>query len=607
MVTYLYAPKFRTAVTHGGTYYHDVIEGRIQREENGFDSATLFIDNTDCLQYSTKITAGDAIEVQVKDAADAVYISIFNGIVSIANPILGNSHIVKVKCLGAGYGFGDTVCAQEYGSTSRNPTLDTISEILTDANNGILPKWVNKILGSATDSGFSYTNTIEDIAGTIPYYVSPYKPCNKAVDDVCDILTALKAGAAGPHWIVDTNSRFLLSTVGAHSAAVIAAGWDTYYGGSAATATLVQDRDFTNYTFEKLKTEGNYILYYGTWRRPSNGDGWTENNCNAWGCGGDNTLSNDAAKYKVNAYSIRNTNDAEFATQLDFWYPLAKTAAWNFTSFTDFNTPAINFYALRNDAATNIKVLLQSWTGGALDGSYYTVLTTDMAAVDTWYHFSFPVGPYSNVQSYYKGFVWTEDGSPSWSHIDCARFSCNMLTDDYLCVDGLHFGDAAVCRVAKNSTSITANKLKVKVITDRIGKDDSLVASDATGTMAQMAYAELLKRQTTPTVGEFTTSMIKDVLPGQLFHVHAEKVPAGTFNIDMNMRISKLVHFWTIDSANTSFTLTSDVTNSEARTRYGDWNTVFAAARPDMQDRQASSIKAGDMDIRVTKLEKDYP
>ena len=125
--------------------------------------------------------------------------------------------------------------------------------------------------------------------------------------------------------------------------------------------------------------------------------------------------------------------------------------------------------------------------------------------------------------------------------------------------------------------------------------------------MARMAYAELLKAQTTPTVGEFTTSMVKDVLPGQLLHVHAQKTGAATFTVNMDKRIQKLAHAWTKDGATTTFNVTSDVTNSATRTRYGDWNTVFAAVRPDMQDRQATSIKGGDMDIRITKLEWDYP
>jgi hypothetical protein len=289
------------------------------------------------------------------------------------------------------------------------------------------------------------------------------------------------------------------------------------------------------------------------------------------------------------------------------WYPSAKTAGWDFSGFTDFNTPNINFYFRRSDTATQIQVYLQSWTGGALDGSYYTDFTSDIAAATTWYHESYPVGPFYNVQDQFKGFTWTEDAAPNWAHIDAVLFHAHMGQNKYFNVDGLHFGDAAVCRTAWNSTSVTANKVRMKTITDNIGKDDSLKVTDDSGLMAQMAYAELLKLQTTPTVGEFTTLMIKDVLPGSLLHVHADKKFNLAFNVDMDMRITKLVDIWDPKEVTTTSTVTSDVTNSTTRTRYGDWNKMAEMIRPDMQDRQASSIKGGDIDIRLARLIKDYP
>jgi hypothetical protein len=78
--------------------------------------------------------------------------------------------------------------------------------------------------------------------------------------------------------------------------------------------------------------------------------------------------------------------------------------------------------------------------------------------------------------------------------------------------------------------------MKIKVITDNIAKDDSLVASDDTGVMARMAYAELLRAQTTPMTGTFTTPIAPDALAGQLIHVHAKKKSDGTFAIDKNFK-----------------------------------------------------------------------
>ena len=57
---------------------------------------------------------------------------------------------------------------------------------------------------------------------------------------------------------------------------------------------------------------------------------------------------------------------------------------------------------------------------------------------------------------------------------------------------------------------------------------------------------------------------------------------------------------------NTTLTLTTDLTNSSFRSRVNSWNTVAQALRPEFQDRQATNIKAGDVDIDVPILGVDY-
>jgi hypothetical protein len=52
--------------------------------------------------------------------------------------------------------------------------------------------------------------------------------------------------------------------------------------------------------------------------------------------------------------------------------------------------------------------------------------------------------------------------------------------------------------------------------------------------------------------------------------------------------------------------VTTDVTNSHARSRYEDANKMYAAIRPEYQDRQATNQKTGDLDIRIARLEKAY-
>jgi hypothetical protein len=52
--------------------------------------------------------------------------------------------------------------------------------------------------------------------------------------------------------------------------------------------------------------------------------------------------------------------------------------------------------------------------------------------------------------------------------------------------------------------------------------------------------------------------------------------------------------------------ITDDLTNGRARLRYEDVNKQWSAIRPEFQDRQASSIKASSIDLRVARLAENY-
>jgi hypothetical protein len=104
--------------------------------------------------------------------------------------------------------------------------------------------------------------------------------------------------------------------------------------------------------------------------------------------------------------------------------------------------------------------------------------------------------------------------------------------------------------------------------------------------------------------------MIKDILPGQWVHIHAKPDSAGAFKVNADFRVTEIIHTMIpkqTDGYKTQLTLTDDLTNSHPRRSFADWNAVIAAQRPNYQDRQAASIKAGDVDITIQRLEKDYP
>jgi hypothetical protein len=614
-MSYRYMMSPRQQVTVGTEVFTDrrCISADVTRLENGFDTATLtFFDDYSDL-YPGLIDVGDSVLIQVKDANDAAWTTLFNGVLRFPIlPLSSTGEVIQLKCLGSGYPLSECALAQEYGQQSRNPTLDTLQEILTDGTNGVIPKWVNKIMGGSVDSGYSInTDNVEAITGTIPYILSPYKPVDKFLGDLSDLVTAIKAGTAGPHWIVDTDSKLRVKLVDATQS-----GWTKYYGDSQAVSAVYQGIDFSEFNFEPVGPEANYIVYYGQWRRPSSGDAWTENSAASWGTetGFNTTFADEATTKIVNAKSVKlifNASDSD----LDGIYPASADAAWDFSGFTDFNTPTLNFYVAANNSSANPDIFVQLCTDTA---NYFTFNLHDTITATTapFYHISLPIGPYYNLPSNTTENKWTPSGSPDWSDINFIRFYwVAPPVGGAIYVDGLHFGGAAISRVAKSQdATITSEGLKVRVITDDQGKDDSLIDGDDSGLMGKLAYAELLRLRKSSVVGSFVTPMIKDLLPGQWMNVWAKKNAIATYNIpstsqtanNHDMRVTKLTQHIGVDGFKTYETATNDLTNSRPRGRWEDLNKQFAAMRPEWQDRQASSIKAGAIDIRVTPLVCEY-
>jgi len=406
-----------------------------------------------------------------------------------------------------------------------------------------------------------------------------------------------------------------MTTVGNHHAGAVSNGWTTYYGGSQAKATLEQGLDFISFNLQKLMPEANYIIYYGVWRRPSGGDGWTEGNAANWliedaappNNGSIIVLSDDASVHQVGSKSLAAINTSDPPVGIGYYsWPHNKAAAWNFNIGTNIKIPFLSFWVRTSDWAVG-QWYVRLCTDSSNYFEYY--LTPDLTVSDTWYYYHCPIGKYWTQAGNRSptNFSWTVAGSPNWANINYIQFKLHGGADIYQYVDGLYFGDIPVCRVAKNSTNITNNKLRFKLINDDVGKDDSLNASDDSGVIAQLAKAELLRCQTTPIVGSIAVAFIKDLLPGQLLHIHAKKTASGSFNINEDMRVTKIEHVFNKSGFLTNPTLTDDLINANVRQSFTEINTVLKAIRPEWQDRQASSIKAGTVDTTVPILEKDYP
>ena len=601
-------PMFK--VTFGATsYINDKIFDNIEVPmiENGFDQATIVADNSTSLVPSV-IAPDTATTIEVKDRADASYTKLFSGIVRFPNVDVGqppNPKKVTAVCWGAGYPLSQMTCSEEYGSQSRNPDRDSLRGIINNATIGLIPKFVNEYNNSGNTSGYAIDADdarITDLTGSILYLLFPDKPVNKCLDDLIDLHTAISAASslAGPHWRVDADSQLRVKRIG-----VSQTGWTNYYGDSQANATLT-DADILSSQFQPMGKEANLIKYYGLWQRPSSGDSWSNYPDNttlraAWGYNAYTTITTDGTAI-VGGQSIKYTPSGGDLTS---WYPTGKDADWNFSVFSQFMNPTLRFYVRTQGRGVlkNNQLRLVDTNGVAFIADF----TSTIAADDTWYNIELPIGPfYRQIKT---ANTWTTvdlGGTFDWAHVDYLQPE-SISGSGNMFIDGLYFGGIPILRVAREKysseggtlgeivTGVCVNPVKIKVITDNTAKDDSLVASDDTGMMAQMAYCELLRTQKVGVTGCIVTPMIKDLLPGQLLYYSSK-----------DWRVTKHTPIISKSGYLSRIEVTDDVTNSHTRASYDSINRLYASIRPEWQDRQASSLKSSDIDIRLVALEKAY-
>lgn len=590
-------------VTIGGTVY-EAISFDVTRIENGVDSANVWLSDRRSINYPTNFTAPKTVKIEVKDASESAWTTMFNGKSIYALPILSmDGEIIQLKCAGNAYGLTKMLAAYEYGSDALGTGYDTIAEIIGagDATNGILHKWVNHLKGdTAVASGYAYTSTLEAIAGTINYMNFPYKPANKCIDDLCDLVTAIKAGGAGPHWFVNTSDALYVQLLTSTTA-----GWTLYYLDSAANATLTQDVDFKEYSFEKMDKEANYIVYAGDWRRPSTGDAWSENTSSLWTeTAGTFADTAGAEPYKVGSYALKLTSDVtNFATA---YYPAAQNMALDATLFKEDDIPHLSFYwRQEEDSVTGIYIAM------CKDAThYYDVDFYDASQVaDQWYKFNVPFGDYwRNEKTDWK---WVSEAlGGDWSAINYIEISAAMLSGEICYIDGFNM-NGRIIRIASQTAGYSAaDPCLMKLITDDVGKDDTLTSGTPgttdTGVMARMAYAEYLRCNSTPIVGDISVPMLPDLLPGQRLHIHAKPNAGGTYQIDADMRAYEMVHVATQNGFFTNLKLTNDLTNTHTRRRHSDLNKIYGDMRPEFQDRQASNLKLGALMYDVPTFIETY-
>jgi hypothetical protein len=586
----------------------------VHRPENAVSYVELVATDTDGVNYIGRLDKFTVVKVSFRYGS-AGWTQVFEGTVEKVGPLLspGEGQTVAAVAYGYGAALRSTHNDNRYGAQISS-SLDTPTEIWDD----IVDNYVNKSFGGAV-TNYALTKTkIKTIASpTIPFIDGKYRKNIDLINLVAGLYTADQAGSASVHWFVDPSKNLWIDSIGAHT--VDTANWPTWWRTNQAGSTLTEGVDFHQSTFiTRADDFANKVVLFSDLRKPGY-DYWTEDSGGAalWGNDGltsitdDNTADVDPGApvtpgFIVGSHSVKF--DPNGAVAGYGYYPSGASADWDITAMGSEHTiPFINFYSLHYNLTTATTYIMLSNNDTARKTDYFAATWLDWQTDPnyTWKSVAIPIGPYWESATESRGFRWSTTGSPVWTDIDTVEFNINGAgTDGFLLIDDLHFS-GKIIREAYNSTSIAAVNEYQKPLHMTVAIDDSLQASDASGTAGMIAYQELLRRQTTPVVGQIIIPLAEDALPGQLIHAHGDEQSGGAFRVDSDMRIKEVLH--TVGGGQPAYTtldVTDDVLNTHA---YGFSDLVQTWQKAFYLDPEARNLRGGGVDTLITRLSKDYP
>jgi len=602
-------PQFKLECS-GKSYINDqALQIQLVRPENNISYLTAQVNDYESSKFVDIFDVFDAIDLSLRYGSGA-WTKVFSGYVSIPAPHLsGRGEILEVGAWGEGIALSKTHCDESYGVESiDNNAVDTPKEILED----LIDEHINKSFGVAAGSNWSIGKKVDNAhAGlSVTFLNSQYLDNFVNVNRVCSLTNAYAQGLpqVSVHWFVDPDANLRFKKIDAdHSDGA----WDRYWGGTegtdpgtAASSTIEVAKDMVVYDFKKNPhpdSYANHIVLSSKFRMPSE-DYWTEDHGGIalWDDDGNVNMS-DSATHIVGSHSVLLEGTAILG---EAWYPAAQNAGWDFTLCGSQNTvPTLNMWLRRNKDLGLTSVDLYTAAGNWF--SMYDSITSYIPSANEFCFLSLPIGPYHAVHDEFTKKRWyIGAGAPDWADINWIQFSFPADNTLDLYVDDLHFSGVIV-REAKDTSEITDHKPWQKIIRNDTAVNDTLVASDDSGTAARLAYAELLRRSQTPTVGIIQLPLAPTILPGQTLHIHACKKSDGTFRIDADYRVKEVRH--TIDNRGflTTLNLTSDVTNTHAfgaPTAYGLLKQYAGA----LGHSEARNLKGGDLDNLIPRLTKSY-
>jgi hypothetical protein len=574
----------------------------VKRPENAISEAIISANDFDGKNYIANINSLSVIKVSFMDSGTA-WTQVHEGRAESPGCRLDERQTVEVLSHGYGRALRNTHCHKNYGVNSDNPALDTPHEIWDD----LIANTINKSFGGAA-TGYAILDTkIAPCANPVISFIEGgYRNNLSVINDVLQIYQGYRNGLAGMHWFVDENKALFINTIAAHENN--ATGWPTWWRTNEAGSTLVEGTDFLNFFFHKPSSNfANKIILYCNARKPG-ADIWSEGGGPTWS---DVNMTAPTPDYSlteqiVGLRSLRMI--VATATTAYAWHPNFN-AGWDFTKMGSYESiPTLNFYFHKDAHVSEITTSVRLCTTDQTNDYFECLFSVWTDPDNEWVHRSLPIGPHYKTTDEGRRFRWTTNGAPDWADINGVCWKLNSSDEDSatLHIDDLHFS-GKIIREAFNSTSIAANDEVQKIIRYDSAVDDSLDESDDTGTAGTLAYAELLTRQTIPTVGTFVTPLAIDALPGQLIHVHANAhSPYGAtdYRVNATMRVKEVIHTMTEQGAKTTWDVTSDVLNTFG-VGFNEALTAFYTVIH--SDPEYKNLKTTELDPFVERLTIDYP
>jgi hypothetical protein len=610
-------PKFKVTID-GTDYENDVFNSiNIKRRDCNYDVATLVAADPTQALYAGAIQKFDVVSVNLKADTGDAYSLVFGGKVRQVNPTVSRAgRNLAVNCKGYGAALEDTHCSRDYGLESSNPSYHDAWGILAN----IIGDYAEKSFsGGAT--GYDFDNGgeglyISDFCTTdIKYINNPYRANSEVIDIVCNLTSAIGAGAtAGGHWIVDPLGRFLFAKIGDHTAGASSPEtyWPDWWNTNQAGSTLTEGIDFFDLNvLDKAEEYANHVVLVTDFRRPAS-DYWTESGFTngLWDFDGTTCEDDNVTPDPVVGADYLVIENA------DAWTPANEAAGWDVTRWGSSKTiPRLNFYMYKNDLV-NANCIIKMFTTDHSTDYFYTLFSTLNDPDDEWVFKSIPIGPYWATTDEARLHRWIpSSANADWANINGLSFYAvdNGADPGFLCLDDLHFS-GKIARSAKHLASIATYGEIQKVLLARNAMDDTCVAGTGAGKddgfAGRINLAELLRRVSLPQTIIFTIPLKPTMMAGQKCHIHACKKSDGSFVSSSwtnggDMRILTVEHNIDASGASTTVTATTDLLNS------------IPINQPDMyammmenlflNSNEAKNIRAGaEVDLLIPRLVSDY-